>query len=579
MTSNSNYAINYSISFANPATHYCEIEIQFNNIKSDTVTLFLPVWTPGSYMIREFARQVQNVEGVSPSNKKLSIQKTRKNHWEVNTKGEKSFTVKYKVYCNELTVRTSEINDEHAFINCSNVFMSAKGMEGEKCSVQINPYSSWKTISTGLEKISGKDENNLYEADNYDILADSPIEIGNQKVLEFEIQNIKHYIALTGRANYDDKTLITDFKKIAEAQIAFFGDIPYKHYTYICHLVEKGGGGLEHLNSFAVQFPRWSFKDDKSYKQFLGLVSHEFFHLWNVKRIRPFELGPFDYDNENHTFGLWVAEGWTSIYDNIFIRRCGVLDNKEYYEFIEKEVNDIMRFQGRFNQTLFESSYDTWIKFYRQDENSKNSQVSYYTKGALVALMLNIEIITSSNSEKSLDDALKALWEDYKKNPAKGFTNERVKEICEKLAGKDLTDFWNKYLMGLDELPLFDYFKNTGLTAKDANKDLLTFDIETSNPPGKLIITKIYEGGSGYTAGLNTGDEIIAINDVRIEKEYEKILKENKLGDDVRVLINRKGFIKEIKVTLTPAIPKYEISEIENMNDDQRKVLNKWLLG
>lgn len=569
------HAINYAISFANPASHYCEIQIQFNNIKSDAVTLFLPVWTPGSYMIREFARQVQNTEAFSSAGKKLDIHKTRKNHWEVYTKGESTFTVKYKVYCNELTVRTSEITDEHAFINCSNVFMSAKGMENEKCSVQINPHASWKTISTGLEKISA----NLYEAENYDVLADSPIEIGNQKVLEFEIQNIKHYIALTGRSNYNDETLIKDFKRIAEAQINFFGDIPYKHYTYICHLVEKGGGGLEHLNSFAVQFPRWAFTDEKLYKQFLGLVSHEFFHLWNVKRIRPAELGPFDYDNENHTTGLWVAEGWTSIYDNIFIRRCGVLDNKEYYEFIEKEVNDIMRFQGRFNQSLFESSYDTWIKFYRQDENSKNSQVSYYTKGALVALMLNIEIIISSNCEKSLDDALKALWEDYKKNSSKGFTNERVKEICESLAGKDLTDFWDKYLMGLDELPLFDYFKKAGLEAKNVNEDLVTFDIETSQANGKVLITKVYAGGCGFTGCLNTGDEIIAINDIRIEKDYDKILKEYKHDDEVKVLINRKGFIKEFIIKLTPAIPKYEISEMENMTDDQRKILNKWLLG
>ncbi len=526
-------------------------------------------------MIREFARQVQNTEAFSSAGKKLDIHKTRKNHWEVYTKGESTFTVKYKVYCNELTVRTSEITDEHAFINCSNVFMSAKGMENEKCSVQISPHASWKTISTGSEKIG----NNLYEAENYDVLADSPIEIGNQKVLEFEIQNIKHYIALTGRSNYNVDTLIKDFKRIAEAQINFFGDIPYKHYTYICHLVEKGGGGLEHLNSFAVQFPRWAFTDEKLYKQFLGLVSHEFFHLWNVKRIRPAELGPFDYDNENHTTGLWVAEGWTSIYDNIFIRRCGVLDNKEYYEFIEKEVNDIMRFQGRFNQSLFESSYDTWIKFYRQDENSKNSQVSYYTKGALVALMLNIEIIISSNCEKSLDDALKALWEDYKKNPSNGFTNERVKEICESLAGKDLTDFWNKYLMGLDELPLFDYFKKAGLEAKNVNEDLVTFDIETSQANGKVLITKVYAGGCGYTGCLNTGDEIIAINDIRIEKDYDKILKEYKHDDEVKVLINRKGFIKEFIIKLTPAIPKYEISEMENMTDDQRKILNKWLLG
>jgi len=569
------HSVNYAISFAHPAAHYCEIEINFSNINSDAVTLFLPVWTPGSYMIREFARQLQNIEALSASGKNLSINKSRKNHWKVETSGEKSFTVKYKVYCNELTVRTSEINEEHAFINCSNVFMSAKGMENEKCSVKINPYSDWKKISTGLEKIG----DNLYEAENYDILADSPIEIGNQNILEFEISGIKHYICLTGRGNYDEETLIKDFKRIAEAQINFFGGMPYKHYTYICHLVEKGGGGLEHLNSFAVQYPRWSFTDEKAYKQFLGLVSHEFFHLWNVKRIRPAELGPFDYDNENHTFGLWEAEGWTSIYDNIFIRRCGVLDNKEYYEFIEREVNDIMRFQGRFNQTLFESSYDTWIKYYRQDENSKNSTVSYYTKGALVALMLNIEIITSSNCEKSLDDALKALWEDYKKNPAHGFTNKRIKEICEGLAGKDLSGFWNKYLIGLDELPLFDYFKKAGLGVKNTTENLVTFDIETSQANGKVMITKVFDGGCGYTCGLNNGDEIIAIDNIRIEKDYEKMLKHFKYNDEVKVLINRKGIIKEFFVKLSPAIPKYEIYEMENMSEEQKKVLNKWLLG
>jgi predicted metalloprotease with PDZ domain len=193
--------------------------------------------------------------------------------------------------------------------------------------------------------------------------------------------------------------------------------------------------------------------------------------------------------------------------------------------------------------------------------------------------MLNIEIITSSNCEKSLDDALKMLWEDYKKNPAKGFTNERVKEICESLAGKDLTDFWNKYLTGLDELPLFDYFKKAGLEVKNTNENLVTFDVDIANTAGRNIITKVYDGGCGYTGCLNTGDEIIAINDVRLEKDYEKILKDYKYDDEVKVLVSRKGLIKEFKVKLTAAIPKYEILESENMTDEQKRVLNKWLLG
>lgn len=570
--------INYSISFERPFTHYCEIEISLQDLKQDTVIFSMPVWTPGSYLIREFAKNVEGVYAENSNSKILPVEKINKNSWKVDTKGQSEIKFKYKVYCNEFTVRTSEINSEHAFISSSGVFMFVRGFENKKCILKINLPSGWTKISTGLTLESG----NVYSAENYDVFIDSPVEIGNQNILDFEVKGIKHYICLSGNGNYKEESLIKDFKKIAEEEIKLLGGrIPYKNFTFIIHLVEKGGGGLEHLNSFVAQFNRWNFGDEKFYKKFLGLVSHEFFHLWNVKRIRPEELGPFDYDNENYTKGLWVAEGWTSFYDNLILRRAGLIDNKEYFEFLDVEVNDIMRFKGRFVQTLAESSFDTWIKYYRKDENSNNSQISYYTKGALVSMILNLEIIKNTNAAKSLDDALRMLYADFEKDNSKGFTDGRIREVCETVNGKKLYDFWEKYITGKDELPLDEYLGFCGLELinENAPEDIL-LDIEVKSENGKSIVAKVFAGGSAYESGLNSGDELIAVNGIRISETILKtVLKNYSPGDQIKILISRKGIISEINVKLLKPIPKYKIKESEVKSDEQKKILDKWIRG
>jgi len=568
--------INYSISFDKPFTHYCEVEISLNKIEEDSVIFSMPVWTPGSYMVREYAKNVDRVTAEGSGGKSLSIEKINKNSWKVDSSGQSSICFRYRVYCNEHTVRTSEINSDHAFLSNAGIFMFVRGHEDKSCILKIELPSEWKKISTGMEKIS----ENVYTAENYDVFIDSPIEIGNQNILEFEIRGIKHYICLSGRGNYNEEKLKKDFKSIAEEEIKLLGgDIPYKSYTYIIHLVEKGGGGLEHLNSFVVQMVRWNFTDDKLYKKFLGLVSHEFFHLWNVKRIRPAALGPFDYDKENHTKSLWVAEGWTSFYDNLILRRCGLINNKEYFEFVDVEVNDIMRFEGRLNQSLAESSFDTWIKFYRKDENFSNSQVSYYTKGALVSMMLNIEIIKSTNAEKSLDDALRMLYDDYKKDNVKGFTDERIKEVCETVCGKTLDEFWEKYINGVAELPLDSYLEVCGLELINENESAeCSLDIESKTDNGKYIITKVHAGGSAYESGLNAKDEIIAVNGIRADQNSVNILlKDHSAGNVIKVLISRDGLIREMEVKLLKVLPKYCIKESESKTEAQIKFLEKWL--
>ena len=568
--------INYSISFARPFTHYCEVEISLNNINNDSLIFSMPVWTPGSYMIREYAKNVDKVTAEGSGGKSLSIEKINKNSWRVDSAGQSSICFRYRVYCNEHTVRTSEINSDHAFLSNAGIFMFVRGHEDKMCVLKIELPPEWKKISTGMERVSG----NLYTAENYDVFIDSPIEIGKQNILEFEIRGIKHYISLSGRGNYNEEKLIKDFKTIAEEEIKLLGgEIPYKSYTYIIHLVEKGGGGLEHLNSFVVQMVRWNFNDARLYRKFLGLVSHEFFHLWNVKRIRPAELGPFDYDKENHTNSLWVAEGWTSFYDNLILRRCGLIDNKEYFEFVDVEVNDIMRFEGRLNQSLAESSFDTWIKFYRKDENFSNSQVSYYTKGALVSMMLNIEIIKCTNGEKSLDDALRMLYDDYKKDSTKGFTDDRVKEVCEKVCGESLDEFWEKYISGVAELPLDSYLEVCGLELINENESAeCSLDIESKTDNGKFIITKVHAGGTAYESGLNAKDEIIAVNGIRADQNTLKtLLKDHTAGSKIKVLVSRDGLIRELEVKLLKVLPKFCIKESESKTKEQIKFLEKWL--
>lgn len=570
--------INYSVFFENPHTHYCEVEILLNDLTQDSVIFSMPVWTPGSYLIREFAKNVEGVRATNSKGEQLNVEKINKNSWSVETKSQSDVKLMYKVYCNELTVRTSEINANHAFLSNAGIFMRVNGFENKKCVLMINLPLEWKKVSTGLVRESEK----VYSADNYDIFIDSPVEIGNQNVLEFDIKGIKHFICLAGKGNYNEEAIIKDFKTIAQEEIKLLGgEIPYNDYTYIIHLVEKGGGGLEHLNSFVGQMARWSFTDEKLYKKFLGLVSHEFFHLWNVKRIRPIALGPFNYDTENYTKGLWVAEGWTSFYDNLILRRCDILNNKEYFEFLDVEVNDIMRFEGRFNQSLEESSYDTWIKFYRKDENYNNAQVSYYTKGALVTLMLNLELIKSTGAKHSLDEALRMLYEDYKRDNSRGYTDDRVREVCEMVSGKNLDEFWEKYIKGTDELPLEDYLVYAGLKLINENDTLpASLDIEFKIDNGKIIITKVYKGGTAYEAGLNFNDELISVEGVRIDGEVIiTFMKNYKAGDELNFIINRQGLIENIKVKLQKPLPKYKIVELEEKTDEQKEIFEKWISG
>jgi predicted metalloprotease with PDZ domain len=570
--------VKYKLGFADPVTHYCEVEVNVSTNGENHIEFSMPVWTPGSYKVREFSRHVDNVRAEDGSGKGLSCEKVNKNTWRVSTTESEKVILTYRVYCNELTVRTSEVNTDHGYINGTSVFMFVRGKPDAECELEINPHKSWKKISTGMTHVGG----NKYKAENYDVFADCPIEIGNQDILEFDSDGKKHYISIYGRGNYDKQKFVEDFKKIADAESKMMGGLPYENFTFLLTFIDgSGGGGLEHLNSFSAMFPAWKFDDEKMYKRFLGLIAHELFHVWNVKRIRPIELGPFNYDSEVYTKMHWVTEGWTSFFDNLLMRRAGLCNDKEYLEFVAEEVHEVMGYEGRMHQSLEESSYDNWIKFYEKHENSRNNQISYYKKGSLVAMMLDIEIITATNCEKSLDDALKVLYDDFKRNPAQGYTGERVKEVCEGIAGKNLDNFWKKYISGTEDLPLQEYLSKAGVEMKDSHKDgEIKIGAALKKSGENVILEEVYGGGLAYSSGLSAGDEIIALDGVRVNNNNIKgVLGTLKVGDEIETILTRNGLMRVMKVKVTKPVPKYELSRKEEATDEENKVWNKWIKG
>ncbi len=399
--------INYTVSMSKPATHLLEVEMHLNwATMPDQPELKMPVWTPGSYLIREYARHVESFTAKDAGGADLTWRKTNKNTWQIDAKGTKEIVVRYNVYANELTVRTNELNDEHAFFNNAALLMYPKDNLNVASTVKVVPFGNWK-VATGLPKVEG--EANTFRAENFDILYDSPFEVSDYKEISFNVQGKPHRFVMSGDGNYDLPKLAADTTKIIEQAFKIFGELPYNDYTFIVNT--RGGGGLEHLNSTALQFPRLNFAS--KHNNFLSLVAHEYFHLWNVKRIKPDALGPFDYENENYTRLLWFAEGGTAYYESVLMRRADLITADEFISGREEQILSLQNRPGRFETSLEDASFNAWIKYYRPDENAVNNQISYYDKGELVNFLLDIEIRQASNGAKSLDDVLRYLYAEY----------------------------------------------------------------------------------------------------------------------------------------------------------------------
>jgi len=579
--------ISFTVAMPKPHTHLLEVEIRVKipanlQVPNDS-DLIMPVWTPGSYLIREFERHVQDF-AADAGGRALDWTKVNKNTWRVKTGGARQWRATYRVYANELTVRTSELNSDHAFWNNAALLMYPDGYLNAPTTLRVVPQTGWK-VATGLPEVPGQP--NTFRAENFDVLYDSPVEVSNFRELDFQVRGVAHRIVIDGEGNYDPDRLRVDVQKIVEAETSMFGGIPYHDYTFILHLRSNTGGGLEHLNSTALGFRRFNFSTEKGHQSFLSLVAHEFFHLWNVKRIRPDALGPFDYTKENYTRMLWVAEGITEYYGHLLVRRAGLISDEGYLDHLAQQIQDFQETPGRNVMSVEEASFDSWIKFYRPDENSVNSQISYYDKGELLGLLLDLDIRRRTANAKSLDDVMRYLYTEFFQK-GRNYGPADFQKACEMMAGASLDEFFSRYVRGREELaPVYNQM------LAGAGLSLLTFpmvqvpplrgflgaDLE-DKPDGDFIVIKSVRAGSpAYEQGLNAKDKIIALDGARVDKDtFEALIAAKRHGETVRITVFRSDDVRTFDIRLTARVDApYRIVPLPNAGAEQKLIYRAWL--
>lgn len=573
-------SIRYSLSFPEAKTHYVEVEMEIKPDRSGELDLRMPVWAPGSYLIREFGRHVESFRVVDLQGKPLKHVRSTKDSWRISAVSRQGVLVRYKVYANELTVRTSHVDDSHAHLVGTSVFMYVHGMITQPCTVKINPDPSWQTISVALGRVRPDDPWNLVASD-YDKLVDAPFEIGNHVVFGFEASGIPHEVAMYGEGNYDSLRLKRDMARIVETCTKIFGENPCERYVFIVHNLASGGGGLEHENSTTLQTSRWSYSSESSYQGFLSLVAHEYFHLWNVKRLRPHPLGPFDYSSENYTPLLWLAEGFTAYYDDLITYRSGFYTENEYLNSLASSMSYCTNIRGGSYQSLAEASTEAWIKFYRPHENSSNTSVSYYTKGAVVGALLDMKIIQASAGQKSLDDVLKAMYELYYKKLNRAYTEQEFIGMAEKVSGIPLQAFFTRFVNGTDPLPLDTVLKPMGLLLKDLNavsgSSTAWTGMTTAFASGRLTVTAIERNSPAWNGGISVNDELIAVDEFRLSDDLSKFMSMRTPGSSVKFTVARSGVLREFTIKLegTPHV-KYGIEKTNALEGSASGFYAKW---
>src|SRR5882672_5752002 len=574
--------IRYTLSFPAPQTHYVEVTAAVPTGRRADVELMMAVWTPGSYLVREYARNVETLTASGPDGRALDVDKSKKNHWRIATGGAPVITVKYRVYCREMSVRTNWVETDFALLNGAPTFITLADLSPRPHEVIINPASGWKRSITALPAMGGGDHR--YRAPDYDTLVDSPIVIGNPAVYDFEVDGKKHSLVNVGESGvFDGARAAKDLEAIVKEDGRLWGFLPYDRYIFF-NMITESGGGLEHKNSTVLMTNRWSTRTRRAYLAWLQLASHEYFHAWNVKRLRPAELGPFDYENENITRSLWIAEGFTDYYADLQVARAGLQTRDEYLEDLSNTIELLQTTPGRLVQSAEMASFDAWIKYYRPDENSNNTSISYYTKGTVIAFLLDAKIRKATNGAKSLDDVMRTAYQKF--SGPKGYTPEEFRAVVEQVAGTSLTSFWEPAVESTKELDYSEVLDTFGLrfkaaTAASPERTRPWLGISTRNDNGRLVITSVQRDSPADISGLNVDDEVLAIDDFRVRADrLENRLEQYKSGDTVTFLVARREQLVRIPVTLGAEPAKsWRLDMSPAATETQRRVLEGWLKG
>ena len=581
-------SIRYDVSSEDPKSHRLQVVVDIRDVVAPSLDLVFPSWIPGSYHIQDQARGIRGL-GASQagSGSPLPVVRQDKARWRVATEGATHVEVRYEAYGHSTEDDGVDVTPEHIFLNPGMMLPYVEGHEREPLEVAMHVESPWR-VYTELAEIGRSPAR--FRAHDYDELVDSPIDCGTPVELTVRPAGIPHRILLCGRGgNYEAHQIEADVTKIVEAAVRLMGGSPLQHYTFFYHLADGPGpvlGGLEHKSSTSIILTRTAFRPEEDYRQALRVTAHEYFHLYNVKRIRPRVLGPFDYTKENYTHLLWAMEGSTDYFTDLILLRGGLLPPPKYLEYQGKKIRRYVNTPGRKVASLEELSFNTWIDLYKPYEETPNQSVSYYLKGDLVTLCLDLEIRHRTEGDSSIESVFRTLWAEYGQRD-RGLEENEILPVVNRVTGLDLTDFFSRYVSGTAEIDFGEFLGLAGLKAEPQEKPPGKEDeppagwlgVQLKEDEGRPQITSVLDDGPGRRAGLSPGDEIVALDGQRVRfADLTKALQRFPPGTAVDVTVFRRGFLTSLTVE-TGKVPaeKFLLLPVDEATPLARRVYEGWI--
>ena len=555
----STVALQFTLRFPDAANHYVEVEAVYPTLGRASLVLMMPVWTPGSYLVREYARHVEAVQASGDDGASRSFERVAKNRLRIDGDGTPAIRLKYRVYGREGSVRTNFIDADHAVITPAATFYADADRLNAPVRLEVNRPPTWPDIAVALPRVSIAG-NEAFAASDFDALVDAPLLIGQLERRRFEVQNVPVELVTWGGGDvWDGDRAAADVEKIARATAEFWSDVPFRRYLFL-NVLNEYRGGLEHRASTLMMASRWVTRKEEDYRRWLGLVTHEFFHTWNGKRLRPRPLGPFDFERENYVRTLWFVEGFTSYYDNLLLVRAGLYTMPQYFKQLSRDIERSAATPGVSVQSLDDASYDAWIKFYRPDENSKNTRVSYYGQGALLGWALDARIRAATKGRRSLDDVMRLAYAQF--SGAEGYERDDLLAVVSAVGGEAAAAWLDAAAARpepIDYGPALAYF---GLRFKDLDKPPADSDADAEQHRREkawlglevdgsqhLTVKRVVRGGPAYRAGVNVADELIGLGGYRLT-DIKADVSRHAPGDRLPMVVARRGQLRTIEIEI-----------------------------
>ena len=567
----------YTISMDEPASHIFHVILHCDGLKGNQVNLKMPVWTPGYYQRLDYANNLQNFRVTDNKGNDIKWEQTNDNTWQVKNDKAGSVIINYDIKTTRMFVATPYLDEERGYIVPAGVFLHPENKINNPVQVTVKPYPEWKQVATGLEPVAG--EPYTYTAEDFDILYDCPLLVGNlEELTSFTVQGIPHHFTGYKLGVFDKEQLMTDLKKIVEASAAIIGDIPYKHYTFIA--IGPGQGGIEHLNNTTISFRGEGLNSPQGRLGLLHFMAHEYFHHYNVKRIRPVELGPFDYDKGSRTKQLWISEGLSVYYEYLVVKRAGISSAEELINALQRNIRSFENRPGRLFQSLSEASYETWSDgpFGRSGEDAYKT-ISYYEKGPVVGMLFDFAIRHETGNERSLDDVMRTLYREYYRQKNRGFTEAEFRAVVKKIAGNALDELF-EYVYTTKELNYKKYLGYAGLEVDVTPKEIPGgwLGIQSRLRNDSLFVTAVDYASPAWNAGVRPRDVILAVNGQPAVKVIENVMKENKSGDKIEISSLHNRVEKTYTITFdTKTECSFSITRKTDPSALQAAILKSWL--